>query len=583
MITQLANANPKVLRDYALIADGERGALCGPEGDLAWLCAPRWDDDAVFSALIGGAGGYAVTPIERHVWGGSYEPGSLIWRNRWVTDGTIIECRDALAMPAEQHCAVIVRRVQAFSAPARVRVLLDVRSHFGQATMSRLRQDESGNWIGRSAELKFRWSGAQRATVDRYGQLAMDLTVPAGQHHDLVLEISSGDLPQASDADTLWQQTEATWATSVPAFEESAAAVDARQAYAVLRGLTAATGGMVAAATMSLPERAKAGRNYDYRYVWIRDQCYAGLAVAAHGPDRLLTDAVHFVAGALASDGPNLKPAYTSSGGRVPDESRLSLPGYPGGADVRGNWVNEQFQLDAPGEALQLFAAAARHGMIDQNLITAVETAVSVIEARWLEPDAGIWELHDDWWTHSRLACVAGLRQAAAIPAFGDSDRLTRLAATLASETSRRCLTAAGAWQRSPSQPGVDASLLLPAVRGAFRAEDARTRATLAAVREQLCVDGYVYRYQHPGHDLGETEGAFFLCGFIAALAEAHQGNLIDAVRLFERNRSASGPPGLLAEEFDVNQRQLRGNLPQAFVHALLLETSLSLGDMATQ
>ncbi len=579
MTAQLSTFPPHVLREYSLIADGERGALCGPHGDLAWLCAPHWDDDAVFATLVGGKGAYAVTPTERHVWGGSYQSGSLIWCNRWVTGSTVIECRDALAMPAKEHCVIILRRIRATNAPAMVRILLDVRARFGQDSMDGLVRAPDGSWNGRSGKLRFRWTGAAGAVLDEHGQLSLDLTVPAGRSHDLTLQISDRDLEPTPGAGTLWSDTEALWSSSVPDFDRSAAPVDTRQAYAVLRGLTAASGGMVAAATMSLPERVRAGRNFDYRYVWIRDQCYAGLAIAAHGPDPLLADAVRFVTAALAADGPNLRPAYTATGGRVPDEARLPLDGYPGGADVRGNHANDQFQLDAPGEALQLFAAAARHGMIDRELITAVETAVSVIEARWQQPDAGIWELENDWWTHSRLACVAGLRRAAAIPAFGDNDRLSRLAATIMAETSRRCLTADGIWQRSPAKRGVDASLLLPPVRAAFRASDARTQATLAAVRAQLSVDGYVYRYAHAGQALGEAEGAFLLCGFIAALAEAHQGNRAAAVRFFERNRSACGPPGLLAEEFDVGQRQLRGNIPQAFIHALLLETSLVLGD----
>ena len=128
----------------------------------------------------------------------------------------------------------------------------------------------------------------------------------------------------------------------------------------MLAGLTSGSGGMVAAATMSLPERSKAGRNYDYRYVWIRDQCYTGQAVAADGPHRLLDDAVSFVAERILADGPDLKPAYTVACGPVPAEESLPrLSGYPGGSDKVGNWVNRQFQLDALGEALQLFAAAA--------------------------------------------------------------------------------------------------------------------------------------------------------------------------------------------------------------------------------
>ena len=104
---------PHVLREYALVADGERGALIGPRGDFAWLCAPRWDSGAVFSALIGGRGVYAVTPEERFVWGGYYEGSSLIWRSRWITGSGFTECREALAYPGDPHTTVVLRRVVA--------------------------------------------------------------------------------------------------------------------------------------------------------------------------------------------------------------------------------------------------------------------------------------------------------------------------------------------------------------------------------------------------------------------------------------------------------------------------------------
>ena len=102
---------PQVLRDYALLADGERGAVLGPRGDIVWMCAPRWDTDAVFAALLSGPGGYSVTPVDRFVWGGFYEEGSMLWRSRWVTDHGIIECREALAFPGDPHRAVLIRRV----------------------------------------------------------------------------------------------------------------------------------------------------------------------------------------------------------------------------------------------------------------------------------------------------------------------------------------------------------------------------------------------------------------------------------------------------------------------------------------
>jgi len=339
---------------------------------------------------------------------------------------------------------------------------------------------------------------------------------------------------------------------------------------------------MVAAATTSLPERAEAGRNYDYRYAWIRDQSYAGQAAAAAGAYPLLDSAVRFVSGRLHTDGDQLAPAYTVHGRQVPDQRRLDLPGYPGGYDLIGNWVNKQFQLDALGEALLLFATAARHGRLDSGAWRAARIAADAIGARWREPDAGIWELDDKEWTHSRLTCVAGLRAAA------EAGRQPTLAAdwsaladTILADTKARATHPSGRWQRSPDDPGLDAALLLPPVRGALPADDPRTLATLRACGKELTEDGYVYRFRHDERPLAEAEGAFLLCGFMMALAQHQQGNQVDAARWFERNRAACGPAGLFSEEYDVTQRQLRGNLPQAFVHALMLECSARLAGPA--
>ncbi|MDQ4119233.1 MAG: DUF5911 domain-containing protein, partial [Actinomycetota bacterium] len=122
---------PQVLREYALLADGERGALVGPRGDIVWLCAPQWHSTGVFSSLLGGPGRYVVQPAERFVWGGSYEPGSLIWRSRWVTTAGPVECREALAFPGDPGRLVLLRRVLAQENDARLRVLLDRRAGFG--------------------------------------------------------------------------------------------------------------------------------------------------------------------------------------------------------------------------------------------------------------------------------------------------------------------------------------------------------------------------------------------------------------------------------------------------------------------
>jgi alpha,alpha-trehalase len=568
---------PHVLREYALIADGERGALCGPDGDLSWLCVPSWHDEAVLAGLIGGGGTYSVTPADRCVWGGYYEPGSLIWRNRWTTDRTVVECRDAMAFPGDDHRAVILRRIEAIEGDVRVVVRLHVRAGHGRRSMHHVRRDEDGRWLARTGGLAVRWSGAAGAAPDADGLLCLELTVPGGTHHDLVLEISDRPLPDPVDPDRAWSATEQAWHRAVPAFADSVAPRDARHAYAVLRGLTTRSGGMVAAATLGLPERAEAGRNYDYRYVWLRDQCYAGIAVAVTEPHPLLDSAVDFVTARILDRGDDLAPAYRADGAPVPDQVTLDLPAYPGGTAVIGNRANGQFQLDLLGEVLHLFATAARHDRLTEDGHRAADQVVQLIDKRWHQPDAGIWEVHDDWWTQSRLACVAGLRAfAAQLPAPRAADLAGRADAILA-ETARRCLSPTGAWQRSPDIAGVDASLLLPPIRGAVPAADPRTIATLDAVDRDLVEDGYVYRFAHDGRALGDAEGAFLLCGFIMSLAHWQQHRTVEAFRWFERNRAACGPPGLLAEEYDVRQRQLRGNLPQAFVHAMLLETAQRL------
>jgi GH15 family glucan-1,4-alpha-glucosidase len=573
---------PHVLREYALLADGERGALIGPRGDVGWLCAPRWDDDAVFSSLIGGRGSYAITPMGRFVWGGYYEDGTLIWRSRWVTDSGTVECREALAFPGDAHRLVLLRRIIAVRGAAQVRMRLEPAAGFGRHGMKNARRDDTGCWHANVGRLSMRLSGAQDATVrdrdDSGSVLETVFSLQEGSHHDLVFELAENapDRP-LPEPRRLWDATEVGWSGAVPALSVSIAARDARHSYAVLRGMTSAGGGMVAAATMSLPERAAGGRNYDYRYVWIRDQCYSGQAVAVDGPHPLLDAAVRFVSERILDDGPDLRPAYTVSGAAVPDERSLQLPGYPGGTDTVGNHANAQFQLDVFGEALLLFAAAAGHDRLDVQGHQAVTAAIDAISQRWCQPDAGIWELDNRHWTHSRLTCAAGLRAIAAHAPGGDAAHWSALADAITADAAGS-QHPTGRWQRAPDDERVDAALLLPAIRGALPASDPRSVATLVAVRAELACDGYVYRFRQDHRPLQEAEGAFTLCGFLMVLAEHQQGNPVAAARYFERNRAACGPPGLFSEEYDIVQRQLRGNLPQAFVHAVMLESSLRLG-----
>ena len=167
----------------------------------------------------------------------------------------------------------------------------------------------------------------------------------------------------------------------------------------------------------------------------------------------------------------------------------MQLPGYPGGYDIVGNWVHTQFQLDAFGEALLLFAAAARYDRLDTNHWRAAGIAAEAIAKRWTEPDAGIWELDNRPWTQSRLTAAAGLRAIAAAThgEGGAADWLT-LADRIVADTAARAVHPDGHWQRAPDDPHLDASLLLAGLRGATAPDDPRAVKTFEAYLRELTV-----------------------------------------------------------------------------------------------
>jgi GH15 family glucan-1,4-alpha-glucosidase len=571
---------PHVLRDYALIADGERGALVGPRGDIPWLCFPAWDGEPAFAGLLGGHGHYVVRPTERFVWGGRYDEGGLVWWNRWIVGGDVVECQNALAFPGRPDTAILVRRVVARRGPAEVAVRL-APEHPAQ-----LHRAGDTCWE-LPGPVRWRWQCAVPAT-ERDGGLEAVIRLDEGDEADLVLELTNAELsPSPAIADEVLRATGRAWSNTVSEVTGGLAPRDVRHSVAVLRGMTASSHGLVAAAVTSLPERADRGRNYDYRYAWLRDQCYAGLAGASAGGAALglVEDAVAFVHERLLEDGPELRPAYRCYGGRVPPERHVDLPGYPGAPDVVfGNRAGAQFQLDVFGESLLLFAAASQVDRMHGDAWRAARIAAEAVERRWQEADAGVWELEPRRYTHSRLVSAAGLRaMAGAGPEGPESRRWLGLADAIVAEVAASSVHPSGRWQRAPDDDRCDAALLLGGIRGAVPPDDPRTLATLEAVKRDLTVDHYVYRFRESHEPLGLAEGAFLLCGFWLALACDRAGDRFTAARCFERNRAACGPPGLLSEEYDVEQRQQRGNLPQSFVHALLIEASCTLAQEETR
>ncbi len=333
LVANVANA-PQVLREYAVIADGFRGGVIGPRGDIAWLCFPTWESPTVFDTLLGGTAAYDVHPVEPFVWGGYYEDGALVWRDRWVTSsGAVVECREALAFPAQQRHAVVLRTLRMVRGSARIRAFLSPKADYGEAPFRSWRRLERGEWTARSSGLHLRWSGEPTAEArwENRAGLVSEFTLAQGDERHLVLELSDGKPDDiVPDPATCWRETEAEWHKSAPSCERTASPRDSRLAHAVLRGMSTPGGGTVAAVTTSLPERAAQGRNYDYRYSWIRDQCFVGraAAVAGEGPG-LLASSVCFVTARLLEDGPTWPPPTPPSVGAYPRSNACPCPATP--------------------------------------------------------------------------------------------------------------------------------------------------------------------------------------------------------------------------------------------------------------
>jgi hypothetical protein len=569
------------LRDYAVVADGRRGALIGPGGECLWFCFPGWADEPVFAHLVGGGGCYTVRPTGRVVWAGHYETGGLIWRGTWAACGGALECRDALTAPAETGRAVLLRQIRCTDGAVDVEVALAPVSGMESGSPPVTWHRSGGAWSADLGRAQLRWTGVPDATVvmvDGVETLAATVSLRRGDVVDLVLDLTIGPVTPLPPVAELWRRTEAWWQASVPDQPDSAAPRDARHAAAVLRGLTNPDGATVAAVTTSLPERAHRGPAFDYRYAWSRDVTYVGHAAASVGWEELAVQTINWTASRLLEDGAGLLPAYTADGRAVPAPRDLSLPGYPGSEVTVGNQVLGQFQLDAFGEALILFADGADLGLLATEHVEAAEVAARTIAARWKEPEAGIWELEYREWTHSRLICAAGLRRMA-VHHPDHAAQWRSLADDMVADMRRRAVHPSGRWQRAPDDPRVDASLLLGQIRRAVDAEDPLSEATRRAVARDLGSEHLLYRFQHEGEERpGEHEGAFLLCNFWMALACHQVGEHVEAARWFERGRSSCGTPGLFSEEWDVLSRQLRGNLPQSFVHAIFLESAGEIG-----
>jgi GH15 family glucan-1,4-alpha-glucosidase len=589
---------PKI-EDYALLSDLHTAALVSTGGSIDWLCLPRFDSPAAFTALLGNdeKGHWTLAPAA----GGTcttrrYAGNTLVLETDWVTeDGTV---RVIDFMPPRADTPHVVRIAVGLDGEVAMRSALRLRFDYGREVpwvrhLGREAQAIAGpNLVRLAAAVPLR--GEHRATL-------ADFTVGQGDRVPFVMSWAPSHQPEMpyADAEQALAATTDFWTEwcSHAAYRDGAYNEAIDRSIITLKALTyAPTGGIVAAATTSLPEELGGVRNWDYRYCWLRDATYALQALLAAGFRREAGAWRDWLLRAIAGQPEALQIVYSIDGARRLPEVELGwLPGYEASRPVRtGNAASGQLQLDVWGETLDALFLARQAGLPADADAWALQVALmNHLESAWREPDNGLWEVRGDrqHFTHSKvMAWVAADRMARSVRTHGlpgpaprweaIRDQIHHDVVTHAFDADRNTFT------QAYGSTALDASLLLIPRVGFLPGTDPRVLGTIAAIRRELSEDsGLIKRYQTNETDDGlkGSEGLFIACSFWLVDALCAAGQRRDAIDLFERLLGLRNDVGLLSEEWDpAAQRQL-GNTPQAFSHFGLVVSALQLhmGHMA--
>ena len=581
------------LEDYAIIGDTHSAALVGRNGSIDWLCLPRFDSGACFAALLGGEehGFWRIAPSgECHRVIRRYREDTLVLETEFHTGEGVVRVVDC--MPLRSDHASVVRTVIGVSGQVRMRMDLVVRFDYGWVVPWMQRAGDHLHGIAGPDSICLTTPVATRGENQR---TVAEFCVSAGEQVPFIVswhpQFESGSC--GGDAAAVTADTETWW-------REWSAGCRYRGPWrpAVIRSLITLkaltyepTGGIVAAATTSLPELIGGERNWDYRYCCLRDATFTLHAMLRAG----FTDEAgawrDWLLRVAAGDPSQLQIMYGPAGERRLPELEIGwLPGYEGSAPVRvGNAASSQVQLDIYGEVMEALHEARRAGMRpDQDAWALQRSLAEHVEQHWHEPDEGIWEVRSGrrHFTHSKvMAWVAIDRAVKAVEEFGLDgpverwralrDRMHGEICRRAVDPERRCFV------RSYGSHELDASLLLLALVGFLPPEDERIRNTLDAVQSELCDDGFVRRYRTDGDvsadGLAGDEGAFLACSFWLVDNLTLAGRHDEATRLFERLVGLCNDVGLLSEEYDSTRQRLVGNFPQAFSHVGLVNSAFNL------
>jgi GH15 family glucan-1,4-alpha-glucosidase len=580
------------IEDYALIGDCETAALVGRDGSLDWLCWPRFDSPACFAALLGGPehGRWLIAPSSDVVeTSRGYRPDTLILETRFVTAEGIVLLTDF--MPLRGTNSDVIRRVTGLQGRVSMRMELTIRADYGR-TVPWVTRIEGG---GLRAIAGPHMLVLQTDSVLRGEDLSTvgEFSVTAGETVDFTLTYGPSHLPvpPTIDPDDALADTEAFWrdwagrCTIQGPFREPTL-----RSLITLKALTyRPTGGIVAAATTSLPERIGGERNWDYRFCWLRDATFTLLSLMGSGYYEEAREWRNWLVRAVAGSPAQMQIMYGLAGERDLTERSLPwLPGYEGSKPVLvGNAAADQLQLDVFGEVSDALHTARKSSLAPNEAAWHLECALlEHLERAWNLPDEGLWEVRGDrrCFTHSKvMAWVAFDRAVKAVEDFGlggPVERWRALRDQVHREVCSRAFNAdLGSFVQDFGGRELDASLLLMPLVGFLPPDDARIRGTVAAVQRRLSVDGLLLRYDSSTSNDGlpPGEGVFLACSFWLADNLVLQGRHAEARVLFERLLALRNDVGLLAEEYDPRARRFLGNFPQAFSHVALINTALNL------
>jgi GH15 family glucan-1,4-alpha-glucosidase len=576
------------IEDYALIGDTQAAALVGRDGSIDWLCLPRFDSPACFAALLGDArnGRWRLAPagevtkVERR-----YREDTLVLETDFHTaDGAVrlVDC-----MPPRGEAPDVVRLVQGLEGRVEVDMELILRFDYGHVTP----------WVRRHGKTLLAVAGPDAVRLDTPVETrGADLTTRAsfavekGDEVPFVLTYYASHTrePAPVDAATAVADTDAWCREWIRPCESTDPLV--RRSLLTLKALTyAPTGGIVAAATTSLPEKLGGVRNWDYRFCWVRDATLTLNALLTGGFVEEAGAWRDWLLRAVAGDPRDMQIMYGPAGERRLTELEIDwLPGYEDSKPVRiGNAASEQFQLDVYGDLMDALLHAREHGLHPDEHAWRLQTAVlDFLEGAWDQPDEGIWEVRGPrrHFVHSKvMAWVAFDRAARTIERFGmsgDARRYRRVCRAIHDEVCERGWDEdRGTFTQYYGSEAVDAALLLIPRMGFLPEDDPRVIGTIEAVQRELVQDGFVMRYPgDEGHDgLPAGEGAFLPCSFWLVDALARIGRTDEARELYDRLRALANDVGLFAEEYDAQLGRQIGNFPQAFTHVALVNSAVGL------